>query len=528
MHVQLSKAKIWMGVVALLGCLAGCSDNGGGDEDSSSSAQETSSSSFSGREDIAYGDTIRLDTLYTHGLPAQEGERWFLYLGYFPKGTQLTVWAATQNVEGPQLRIRAEGSRKYLVPLDPLATGFHSDYMEPATDTSTLAGNDFFTLDSGYYVLELDGIIQDEKTPYLRTHIIVQRSRYAFTGGTDTLELKAGDTLRGFFPLAQGGEATLQFRSPTGYNLNISAQGSRLDTLWLTDSASGAVLASGKNALKRQLLPRQQSSWSVDIRPIAATYMDGPYAFFSVILNSLQLLKGEYFAMPDSIVRPGDTLVNIRPRNDAALYEVRHDHYVWLGDCVVGDSLVIHHGNFGFTSIGNPALNILNAQGDSIATLSAARDFGFRAQVAGPYYLHYYRTNGYANDSSLKLTLTTVVQRPSSLQAWTLLKEDGSALSSYTLPKGDTLHFDLDLDWAPTPVNGSLSAKWYLPCSELDNYSITNWPVRDGRSTSACTGETTQILGGWLVGNKAGTTVHLISQSVADPTRSDTLLIIVP
>jgi len=504
--------------LALVACGGG---GGGGEEESSSSSAPSSSSALSDREDIVYSDTILSDTLHTRILSDSANGSWTYYLGEYPAGTQLTVWAATQNLTGARLRIRAEGSVKALLPSDANPDGQFQDYMVPASDTlSSLVGNDFYTLAAGFYALEIEGT-PNADTALLRLHVTPRRARFAYTGTGDSLQLIAGDTLRGFFQLSKGGGSVhVRFRSPEGFNLNLSTNGTLIDTTWLTDSSTAATLATGQNALRLQLLPQTPSAWDVHIQSATPTYLDGPYAFFELVLNSLQMLQGEYFSKPDSIVKAGDTLKVLRPRNDAALYDMRHDQYVYLGTYQSGDSLVVIHQNYGFTSLRAPGMLILDANQEKVDTLTNARGWGFKVTTAGPYYLHYWRTDGYAEDPALTLSLTTVVQHIGSLTDWTLQNSTGSDMGFKDLAVGDTLFMAKSLLWVPSPISASTAVQWFIPCAD---YNI----IRDDRNLTTCTGERFKVNTPWIraIGSGSG---RLISQSVADPTQSDTLIVVVP
>lgn len=511
-----------LALVALM--LSACGGGGGdGEEESSSSQSVSSSSSFSDREDIAYDDTLLVDSLYRIGLSDSGAGSWVLYIenttgAPFKAGTRFTVWAGTQNLTGVRLRIRKEGAVKPLVPSDAV-NGVYTDYMEPHADTTDLVGNDFYTTEAGYYALEIEAT-PGTSPAYLKIHVMVDDGLFGYTGTGDTIDVVAGDTLRGFFRLDQGeGAVVARFRSPAGYRLGLSVQGSLTDTLWVADSLAKALSASGITVLKAQYLPQLANTWYLNMRSVQPSYLDGPYAFFTVALSSMQLLRGEYFAWPDSIAKPGDTLTVVRPRNDAALYDVRHDQYVWLGDLAAGDSILVRHDNEGFTSVKAPVLAVLNSKGDSVGVLNASNNFAFKAPSAGAWYLHYYRTDGYATDPALTLTLTTVVQKPGSLQGWSLDKSFVNLNLSDSDTGNDTLKVAQSLIWTPTPATGSTSVQWYLTCEDL-----VAGVVSDGRSTTSCAGTRTLLQNPWLVARKTGS-AKLISQSVADPNQADTLLV---
>lgn len=527
-----------MGMLGLLASLVACSDNGGEDEISSSSVEASSSSGFSDREEIVYGDTILQDTLHIRRLPDTTlGEPWIFFLGEYPAGTLITVNAATKDLKNAQLRVRAEGSLKYLAPALADKAGNYSEYMVPGTDTTiaSIAINDFYTLTDGFYMLEVSGTA-DADTALLRLELNVQKARFQVAGMGDTLTLEANDTLRGFFPLDQSSDQVLvRFRSPAGFNLNLSTSGSLIDSVWLGDSASATAIIAGQSVIRKQLLPQKTSAWDLHIEAAARSYADGPYAFFELVLNSLELAQGEYFAYPDSIVKPGDTLVVVRPRNDAALYDVRHDQYVFLGKYKKGDSIQVSHSIAGFAGYTFIAYNILNAQGDSIATLSGANGFSYKIPADGSYYLHYYRMDSHATDEALTLTLATVVRQPGLLTGWRLVKENASGVivdnEDAILKVGSTLKIASSLLWAPEPSTASKSAVWYILCKDVtdgngDVLPLDSWVFTDGRGVASCAGELNPLQSLELVGQKAGV-MSLVIQSVADPTKSDTLEITV-
>lgn len=510
----------------LLGLVA-CSDGGGEDSPEESSSSMASSSSLSDREEIVYADTLLLDSLVLLSLPdTSTSGSWTLFIphpaGYakaYPAGSKWTVWAATQNLGNAKLRLRREGSVKYLQPTDPLSDGKYADYMEPGSDTTLWVGNDFLSPDSGFFLLELEGEPTTD-TVLLRIHVIPYSGYFDFYGQADSLGLNVNDTLRGFFMLNQTQrQMKARFRSPAGYNINMVTSGSMIDSTWLADSASGSVIQRGGSSLRQQLLPQAASAWDLSVRTVEPTFLDGPYAIFNMELTGLQLQQGEYLLNPDSIVKWGDTLKVLRPRNEQARYDVRHDQYVWLGNLAAGDSLIVVHNNEGFTSLIRH-MRILDASGKMVDTLVALRNFGFKAKTAGAHYLHYYRTNSWVEDLSYSLTLTTVVQKPGSLTGWSLQPSAKSINLGDTDPSNDTVWVKT-IEWIPAPVGGSTSAQWFIPCAEVQAGVIS-----DGRTTTTCVGEESPLAQPWVVGKKAGTAT-IISRSVADPTKFAELLITV-
>lgn len=520
MHILPIKKFLSVVLITVPVFLGACSDNGDDKtEDESSSSVAPSSSSLSGREELVFADTLLIDSLHTLALlDTTANGFWNLFIphpvGYaraYPTGSKWTVWAATQNLGNAKLRIRKEGSVKYLPPTDPLENGKYVDYMVPGSDTTQWIANDFFGQDSGFYILELEGQPAAD-TVLLRIHVMAHPGYFGYYGIGDSLTLNVNDTLQGFFMLSQDNrQMKTHFSSPAGYNINMVSSGSLIDTTWLVDSMSRAVLSTGQSGIQRQLLPQIASAWDLTLRTVEPSYLNGPYATFSMALTGLQLQKGEYLANPDSIVKWGDTLKVVRPRNEQARYDVRHDQYVWLGDLAVNDSLIVLHANKGFTSTVRH-MAILNAAGKTIDTLVGLNNFGFKAKVAGAHYLHYYRADSWVEDLSYSLTLTTVIRKPGSLTGWSL------SPAAKTIKKGDTLKIN-SVVWSPTPANGSTSVLWYMTCDEISANVIT-----DGRSTTTCVGEESSLTNPWIVGKAAGT-AKIISRSVADPTQFAELLI---
>jgi hypothetical protein len=210
-------------------------------------------------------------------------------------------------------------------------------------------------------------------------------------------------------------------------------------------------------------------------------------------------------------------------------WDVRHDHYLWLGTLKAGDSLFIWYGMAGLANV-TKTLSILDAQGNLVTTLGSALTTSWSRQTpsvfvapsAGSYYLHYEglgNDNTYWIDPNYTLHLQAMVQKPGSVQTWSM------SPPNFTAHKGDVIYLDsLVVIKTPTPATASMNYVSLIPRSERnviqDSIDIA-FAAQGSVSGNA-------ILSGWVKAIDTTTTgapVHLIVQSVADPDQLDTCLV---
>ena len=156
---------------------------------------------------------------------------------------------------------------------------------------------------------------------------------YAFTGDTTEVSMGLSDTLRGIFVIGEGADViNVNLSGNEGVSVAFSATGKSIRNFNLYEKDTNLVNSSD-STIDALLLPQDSTNWTLKVTPTkVVSYLTGPYATFEVASVSRPLEKGEYFANPDSINVPGDTLVVTRPRNDQAKYYLYQEQYIWLAD----------------------------------------------------------------------------------------------------------------------------------------------------------------------------------------------------
>lgn len=553
-----------------------CDSNSGTDpdEDSSSSvASFKSSSSFSDRADMDYkgeielGDTMRLNIELFDGDSSKmdESEVYIdsfatsipLFLGKLEKGSRIKILASTGSMGDGKIRVRSE-SGDYLNALTAVpkkagsADSTYENYFVPNFGSDSTAifkdSNEFVVFKEKYYYIEVSGDFSDNSTMRLKTTI--DTAYYKYVGDTTDVSMKTNDVVRGIVPLDDAPEYIgVNFNATQGYSINLKTLGTNITKFELDEGDS--VLGSYTSDMDTLLVTEDSVSWSLRITPEAfANIYTGPYAFFEATTKSRELEQGEYFAFPDSIKRPGEEFLRTRPKDDPDKeiykYNLRQEQYVWLGDYEEGDSVQVEHTIYNYSTdiFESPVtIEILDKNQEPCGHMDATYGGGFKVtkdMPEGPYYLHYLRLNSYPLDNGVKdelryvLQLSTLVQELGVLESMSFLNTEKEELLEeiYRTP-GDTLRLyedgldDYGFEMIVADGKGwdgvvGQDVRWYVPCSDL---SLINNGYK--KSTCEASGSSEQrISASYLyVQDDVGETAHLIAESVADPTKRDTLSI---
>lgn len=488
---------------------------------SSSSEENSSSSSLINRLDANYLDT--LETNKTANFYFEDDSTTstppLFYLGDLKAGTRIRIAAATTDINKDTIRIYEEHGTlvQTIFPTIDSNDNYKYTYLLPGTG-SELDSNEFITLEDGFYYLQLKG--EFKESSHLRIFSEINEGYYSYIGDSSSVSVTTNDTLRGFFIIGKGPrQLDISVNANTGISLNIDVSSSWINELLLTEDED--TLATDTVRIDKLLLPQKKTTFNVFLKPFAIpNYLTGPFAFFELVTNSRALDKGEYLAKPDSIVRPGDTLVVVRPRNDQAKYYLRQEQYIWLSDLKKGDTLFINHEIEGYYSgpLYPATLTVLNAEGDSLQNITLA-NYKFVAPKDGAYYLHYLRLNSPPSDESQILTLKSFIQKPRSLSELHFYDEGQEAvIENKTLNQGDTLQFN-DIAFTTVPNTASKNVLWYVPCGDLHNLSTPTY------AGITCNGDQLMTTNLVIALGEPGETASLIAESLADPRKRDTLTV---
>ena len=523
--------------VAFTACGDDSSSSASDEESSSSVPSFKSSSSLSTRADIDYKDTVKLgDTLRLYvdlfkgdSSKMDESEIYLdstattlpMYLGEFPKGSRIKVFASTSNIESEQIRIKSEygdylqaikaapktAARKDSVYRNSLIPSYGADSTATFRDSNT-----FVTFNDNHYFLEVEGEFSDESSMKLK--VLVDTSYYKYTGEDEKISMKMNE----------------------GYSVNLTTVGENIILYKLTDGDK--ELGSSKTNLDTMLVPNDSVNWSIKIKPESfSSIWTGPYAFFETITKARELEQGEYFSNPDSIKYPGEAYERTRPKDDIGTYKynLRQEQFVWIGDYKKGDSVIVKHWiqNYNDENFQNVSIEVLNKKKKSQATISSVYGGSFKVSEDGPYYLHYLRLNSDPLDQGIPdslryvLQLYTMVQQPGLLKEMKFYDSEKDApLKEKVLAVGDTMRFE-DFDFTMTPhsktswkIIGSDIA-WFVPCKTLDYLNNSS------NYKSGTCDEEQEISSNYLIALEGGIgeKAELIAQSVADPSMRDTLTI---
>lgn len=138
-----------------------------------------------------------------------------LFLGSYPKGTRITVLAATSGMKKDTIRIRGEksGNLRTLMPVYDTSKkdSVYSDYMRPGSGAD-MNLNSFVAFDEDFYYLDLAAHF--DTSAHLRIKADVDTAYYNYTGDSAHVDIDLRDTVRGILVI---GEAPKKSTSPSGY-----------------------------------------------------------------------------------------------------------------------------------------------------------------------------------------------------------------------------------------------------------------------------------------------------------------------
>ena len=541
------------------------SSSSASDEESSSSVPSfRSSSSLSTRADIDYKDTVKLgDTLRIYlelfkgdSSKMDESEIYLdsaatsmpMYLGEFPKGSRIKVFATTSNIKDGQILIKSElgdylqatkaapkdASRKDSVYRNALIPSFGEDTSATFRDSNT-----FVTFSDNHYYLEVAGQFKDESN--LKLKVLVDSAYYKYTGEDEKVSMKMTDTLRGIMFIDKApDEVSIAFSANEGYSVNLTTVGENIILYKLIDGDK--ELGSSKTNLDTMLVPNDSVNWSIKIKPESfSSIWTGPFATFEAVTKARELEQGEYFSNPDSINFPGEEFLRTRPKDDLGIYKynLRQEQFVWIGDYKKGDSLIVKHRiqNYSEESFENVLIEILDKNKKPRDTISPIYGGNFKIGSKwpeGPYYLHYLRLNSYplagvVDSLRYVLQLSTMVQQPGLLKTMQFYdSEKDKTISEQIYTVGDTIklkNFTLQMEQRSSSswkIIGS-DIDWFVPCASLNflNNSTNSYSCEDNDKEQEISSDN-------LIAKKISENsdkIELIAQSVADPSMRDTLMI---
>lgn len=531
------------------------------DDDSSTSAKEDessssmrdsykSSSSLSTRADIIYNDSLELSDTVTIDIEIPKSSTdidpasGYLYisdstksmtffLGEFVKGTRVKVDILTSGMSKDTIRIRNEKGG-LLRTIDPIwdtakKDSLFADYMFPGKEGKMIS-NSFVVFEEGFYYMEV-AAGEFETSSRIKTHVQADSAYYTFTGDTTEVAMGLSDTLRGIFTIGQGAEAIhVNLSGNEGVSVAFTAMGRSIRKFDLYEKDTNLVSTSD-TTIDALLLPQDSTNWTLKVTPTkVVSYLTGPYATFEIASLSRPLEKGEYFANPDSIIVPGDTLVVERPRNDQAKYYLHQEQYVWLADLKKGDSIEVFHSTEGYCT--NQALcparcEILDKKRKTVQEISCL--YGGTLKVTdkmneGAYYLHYVRTDAYPTDESQVLTMKANLLQPGLFKEFKFFDEEADEIygdNPMRAKVGDTLRFD-QFSFRTMPKVASTNVRWFLPCEDIP-YIGTKAYISQ---IDDCE-EEQEIFSAYLVVQDSAfgkqPSPRIIVQSIADPKARDTL-----
>ena len=451
-----------------------------------------------------------------------------LFLGNYPKGTRITVLAATSGTENDTLRIRGEksGNLRTLMPVynSKKKDSVYSDYMIPGSGADMIP-NSFIAFNDDFYYLDLAA--EFDTSAHLRIKADVDTAYYNYTGDSAQVDIDLRDTVRGILVIGEAPKKIdVKFNVETGFSVNLSVQGYSINKFEILDQ-NDHVYSPDADTLDTLLVTNSNTEWTLSLYPSnVVSFISGPFATFEAATRFRRLNQGEYLAKPDSIVYPGDTLTIVRPANDSTKYYLRQDHYVWLADLKKGDSLVVYHEMEGYCKYmeckGTPRASywLINAKGDSVGTINSL-EHSYKAKKDGPVYLRYLQLNSKALTDS-NLTLRTFIQRPGSLDSLKFYNEaKDETYTTKRVKAGDTVVLS-EFAFQTVPYKTSSNVKWFVPCEDLTVLGNASYLSQ----IENCKGEQ-EISSFYLIAQSDATDkdARLIAQSMADPLMRDTLTI---
>lgn len=451
-----------------------------------------------------------------------------LFLGDFPKGTRISVLAATSDMENDTIRIRGEksGNLRTLMPVydTKKKDSVYSDYMIPGSGADMIP-NSFIAFNDDFYYLELAA--KFDTSAHLRIKADVDTGFYNYTGDSAQVDIDLRDTVRGILVIGEAPKKIdVKFKVETGFSVNLSVQGYSINKFEILDQDEH-VYSPDADTLDTLLVTNSNTEWTLSLYPSnVVSFVSGPFATFEAATRFRRLNQGEYLAKPDSIIYPGDTLTVVRPANDSTKYYLRQDHYVWLADLKKGDSLVVYHEMAGYCKYqeckGTPRASywLINDKGDSVGTISSL-EHSYKAKKDGPVYLRYLQLNSKALTDS-NLTLRTFIQRPGSLDSLKFYNEaKDETYTTKRVKAGDTVKLS-EFAFQTVPYKTSSNVKWFVPCEDLTIIGTASYLSQ----IENCKGEQ-EISSFYLIAQDDATDkdARLIAQSMADPLMRDTLTI---
>ena len=195
-----------------------------------------------------------------------------MYLGEFPKGSRINVFASTSNIESEQIRIKSEygdylqaikaapktAARKDSVYRNSLIPSYGADSTATFRDSNT-----FVTFNDNHYFLEVEGEFSDESSMKLK--VLVDTSYYKYTGEDEKISMKMSDTLRGILLIDNAPkEVSIAFSANEGYSVNLTTVGENIILYKLIDGDK--ELGSSKTNLDTMLVPNDSVNWSIKIK----------------------------------------------------------------------------------------------------------------------------------------------------------------------------------------------------------------------------------------------------------------------
>lgn len=533
---------------------AGCGDDDSSstspEEESSSSriASFKSSSSLSTRADIIYNDTLELGDTVSLDFEIPKSEKDIdeesgyiyitdstksitLFLGEFVKGTRINVSIQTSGMSKDSVRIISEigDDLKTLHPIwdESKKDSVFSNYMV-AGHEGKMQTNSFVVFNDGFYYMKVSA--KFDKSSRIRTYVGIDSAYFAYTGEEENIQMELTDTLRGIFTIGEGPSVVkVNFSGNEGTSIALNANGSSISKFELYEQDT-TLVNKNDSTIDALLLPHDTTDWALKIFPTKViSYLSGPYATFEIESVSRPLEKGEYFANPDSIVVPGDTLVVERPRNDQAKYYLYQEQYIWLADLEAGDSIDVYHFMEGYCNNQSqcPAnCDILDSKRKVVEEISCLYGGSLKVtskMTKGAYYMHYVRTGDiYPTDESQILTLKAYIQQPGLFKEFSFFDEEEDEVygeKPFRAKVGDTLRFDI-FKFRTMPKVASTNVRWFLPCEDVPYLGTTAYIA----TVDKCKDEQ-EIYASYLVVQDSafGKTPHIIAQSIADPTARDTL-----
>lgn len=550
--MEIKKILLALSFTALL---AACGDDNSSsaNADSSSSMRDTfkSSASLTNRADIAYSDTLKAGdtTTFDFEIPKKESDKndssgfYYitdttkavkLYLGELVKGTRVTVGIKTSGMDGDTVRIQNE-LNEYINSLDPIYDAAKKDtvydnYLVPGD--SVMAQSSFVVFKDGFYLLNLKANFA--KTSQAKIVVNIDSAYFRYTGESSKISMDITDTLRGIFVIGVSPDTIkVNMSANEGVSIAYTASGRSIKRFELFENDS-LIKSSGDSTIDIDalLLPADSVKWSLKVSPTKIiSYLSGPYATFEVISQSRKLSKGEYFAKPDSIVFPGDTLIVKRERNDQAKYYLYQEEYVWLANLKKGDSIDVQHIMEGYCDDDSrcpSTCEIINKKKAIVQDISCLYGGSLKItdkMTEGAYYLHYVRSGDvYPTDESLELTLKTIMQQPGLFKEFSFYdEEDEKIIEKKSVKLGDTLRFE-NFHFQTTPKKASTNVKWFVPCDDIPYIGTKAYIAQ----ASSCD-EEQEIYSTYLVvqDSASGKNPRIIAQSLADPLARDTLTLTV-